>query len=430
MPFGTMSDVTTTDYQPRIADRLLSEAMARFPAVQILGPKWCGKTTTAEQACRSAVYFQDPDRRAALLQLAAEKPSLLLSGDKPVLLDEWQDAPQVWDAVRFAADRDNAPGQFVLTGSTVVGAGRESVRHSGTGRFARVRMRPMSLWESGESNGAVSLAGLFDGAEVSGSSPLELEDAASLIVRGGWPAAAARAGADGHAAREYVDSVAEADISRVDGVERNPNRVRLLLRSLARNESSAAKMTVLRDDMAVEGGSVSVNTIAGYLDALRALHVLEEQQPWAEAVRSKVAMRAAPVRRFCDPSIPAALLGSSAGKLLTDFNTFGLLFESLVVRDLRCYAEASDAQVFHYHDLRDLECDAIVERRDGAWGAVEVKLGSNQAAKAKDNLLTIQDRVRSQHGGRASFLMVVTNSSYAWRDSDGVCFVPVGCLKP
>jgi predicted AAA+ superfamily ATPase len=416
-------------YKPRIADQLLAEAMSDMAAIQVIGPKWCGKTTTAEQACRSAVYFQDPDQ-SAFLKLAAEKPSLLLAGEKPILLDEWQDAPQVWDAVRFAVDRDPHPGQFVLTGSTVVKPeNRQLIKHSGTGRFARVRMRPMSLFESGDSNGAVSLAGLFDGPQIEAVNPLALENIASLIVRGGWPAAV-NSERPGRQAKEYVDSITEADISRVDGVEKNPNRVRLLLRSLARNESTAAKMTVLREDIATEGGAVSVNTIAQYLEALRGLYVLEEQQPWAEAVRSKVAMRTAPVRRYCDPSIPAVILGLSEGKLLTDFNTFGLLFESLAVRDLRCYAEAADAQVFHYHDLRDLECDALVERRDGAWGAVEIKLGSTQTDAAKANLLTIQKKVTSQHRGPASFLLVVTNTPYAYRDSDGVYFVPLACLRP
>jgi predicted AAA+ superfamily ATPase len=423
--------VESSGYRARVADRLLAAALAESGAVQIVGPKWCGKTTTAEQACRSAVYFQDPDRRTALAQLAQERPSLLLDGDKPRLLDEWQDAPQVWDAVRFAVDRSGAPGQFVLTGSTVVAAERrESIKHSGTGRFARVRMRPMSLAESGESTGAVSLAGLFEGHDVAAQTPLTLEDTARLIVRGGWPAAVALGSESGRLAEAYVDAIVQTDVSLVDGVEKNPNRVRLLLRSLARNESSAAKMTVLRDDMAADGRTISVNTIAQYLDALRGLWVVEDQQPWAEAVRSKAAMRQAPVRRFCDPSIPAAALGLTEPKLLTDLNTFGLLFESLAVRDLRCYAEAADAQVFHYHDLRDLECDAVVERRDGAWGAVEIKLSTARLPDAKANLLAIRDKVRSQHGGQASFLLVVTATSHAYRDSDGVYFVPLGCLAP
>jgi predicted AAA+ superfamily ATPase len=278
--------------------------------------------------------------------------------------------------------------------------------------------------------GGVSLASLFDGVEVEAVTSLGLEEVASLAIRGGWPAAVRLGSASGFLAKEYADSIVESDISRVDGVEKNPNRVRLLMRSLARNESSAAKMTVLQGDMAADGRPISVNTISQYLEALRRLYVLEELQPWAEAVRSKVAMRTAPVRRYCDPSIPAAILGLTEHKLLTDFNTFGLLFESLAVRDLRCYAEAGDAQVFHYRDLRDLECDAIVERRDGAWGAVEVKLGASGLAAAKENLMNIRRQVRSQHGGTASFLLVVTNTPYAYRDSDGIYFVPLGCLQP
>ncbi|MDR2379690.1 MAG: DUF4143 domain-containing protein [Bifidobacteriaceae bacterium] len=421
-------------YRARIADGLLSQAMGAMGAVQVVGPKWCGKTTTAQQVCRSAIYFQDPDQRASLLGLAAEKPSLLLKSAQPILLDEWQDAPQIWDAVRFAVDQDATPGQFVLTGSTVVRPeNRDLIRHSGTGRFAKVRMRPMSLSESGDSNGGVSLASLFDGAAVEATSPLGLEDIARLILQGGWPAAVnarGSAGRAGWAPRDYVDSIADADISRVDGIEKNPNRVRLLLRSLARNESTAAKMTVLQADMAAAGGTISINTITGYLSALRGLYVLEEQQPWAGAVRSRVVQRAAPVRRYADPSILAAILGLSEDKLLTDFNTFGCLFESLVVRDLRCYAEAGDAEVFYYHDLRGLECDAIIERRDGAWGAVAIKLAASQAQAAKANLSAIRDKVRSQHGGQASFLLVVTNTPHAYQDADGVYYVPLGCLKP
>jgi predicted AAA+ superfamily ATPase len=422
---------TATSYQERIADGQLKEALASTGAVQIVGPKWCGKTTTAEQVCNSMVYFQNPDERASLLQTAAEKPSLLLTGDKPLLLDEWQDAAEIWDAVRFAVDRNPAPGQYVLTGSTVVSKdNRAKIMHSGTGRFSTVRMRTMSLWESGDSNGSVSLASLFEGGEIEGKSELSLEDVAALIVRGGWPGLSSSDQVPGNTAQQYIQSVVNSDMSRVDGVEKNPNRVRLLLRSLARNESSAAKMTILSKDVSQDEGSLSVNTISEYLEALRGIYILEEQLPWAEAVRSKVAMRTAPIRRFCDPSLPAALLGMSAEKLLVDFNTFGLLFESLAVRDLRCYAEAADAQVFHYHDLRSLECDAIVERRDGTWGAVEIKLSASGHEAAKSTLQKIQKQVRSQHGGEASFLMVLTNTPYAYRDSDGIYFVPLGCLKP
>jgi predicted AAA+ superfamily ATPase len=408
----------------------LSDALKRAGAVQILGPKWCGKTTTAEQVARSVVFFQDPDTREANLRIAADKPSLLLQGEKPLLLDEWQDAPVMWDTVRFAVDRNNTVGQFVLTGSTA--AKSDEIRHSGTGRFARVRMRTMSLYESGESDGSMSLRALARGEEVEGHSSLSLENVAGLIARGGWPAAVTRtsnqaAGAVPLAA-DYVESIIESDVSRVDDIEKNPRRVRLLMRSLARNESSEAAMTTLRADMAADDGTVSTNTIAVYLNALRRLYVLEEQEAWAPAVRSKTAIRTSPVRRYCDPSIPAALLRFTPDKMLGDFNTFGLLFESLCLRDLRVYAEAADASVWHYRDARGLECDAIIEFGDGIWGAVEVKLQDSRVEQAAANLHKIREVVRSQHSGPASFLAILTSGGRGYRRTDEIYLIPIGCL--
>jgi predicted AAA+ superfamily ATPase len=419
-------------YRPRIADGLLLAALQRAGAVQVLGPKWCGKTTTAEQVAHSTVFFQDPDTREANLRIAADRPSLLLQGEKPLLLDEWQDAPVIWDAVRFAVDRSNAVGQFILTGSTA--AKSDEIRHSGTGRFARVRMRTMSLYESGESDGSISLGALTKNEEIEGPASLRLEDVAQLIARGGWPAAVMRATHQTTStiplATDYVESIIESDSSRVDGVEKNPRRVRLLMRSLARNESSEAAMTTLRDDMKTDDGRVSTNTIAVYLNALRRLYVIEDQEAWAPAVRAKIPIRTSPVRRYCDPSIPAALLRFTPDKMLSDFNTFGLLFESLCIRDLRTYAEAVDASVWHYRDARGLECDAIVEFGDGTWGAIEIKLQNSQVEKAAANLQKINEVVRSQHGGQASFLAVLTADGRGYRRPDGIYLIPIGCLGP
>ncbi|MDR1790212.1 MAG: ATP-binding protein [Propionibacteriaceae bacterium] len=419
-------------YQARVVDETLLTLMRAAGAVEIVGPKWCGKTTTAEQLANSAVYFQDPDTRQANLQLAASRPSLLLQGEKPVLLDEWQDAPSIWDAVRFAVDRDSRPGQFLLTGSATPSKAAEGqVRHSGTGRFLKLRMRPMSLYESGESNGQVSLSELFHSVEPAAQSLLSLEGLAQAIVRGGWPATVLHTGGDPLAtSRGYLESLAESDISKVDGMEKNPRRVRLLLRSLARNESTQAAMTTLRADMAADEGSVSVNTIALYLNALRRLFVLDEQEAWPEGARSKVAQRSSPVRRFCDPSLATAALGITADKLLTDYSTLGLLFESLCIRDLRVYAEASGASVFHYRDARDLECDAIVENLDGSWSAFEAKLTASGFDDAAANLLNIKKHVRSQHGGEASFLAILTAEPYGYLRTDGVLVLPLACLKP
>jgi predicted AAA+ superfamily ATPase len=418
-----------TDYRPRIADQLLRDRLRSAGAVHIVGPKWCGKTTTALRQARSALYFQDPDQRASLRRVAAEQPSLLLDGDKPRLLDEWQDAPTMWDAVRFAVDRDQAVGDFILTGSSVpIDTGQ--VRHSGTGRFSTLVMRPMSLWESGESDASVSLAGLAEGTSPAGRSALRLEEVARLVTRGGWPASVNQDSSAAQRARDYVESVIESDVSRVDGVDKNPRRVRLLMRSLARNESTDAAMTTLQADMAADEGRVSTNTIAGYLTALRRLYLLDDQEPWASAVRSKTAIRHSPVRRYCDPSLPVALLGLTPDKLLVDFNTFGLLFESLVVRDLRVYAAASGATVGRYRDARGLECDAIVEWPNGRWGAVEIKLESTREDQAADTLRRVAHLVRSQHGGSPAFLAIVTATGFARQRADGVHTVPIGLLGP
>ncbi|MDR1798302.1 MAG: DUF4143 domain-containing protein [Bifidobacteriaceae bacterium] len=420
---------TVADYHPRIADRLLAQALASAGAAHIVGPKWCGKTTTAEQAAASAVYLQDPDHRSDYARLAATQPSLLLSGDRPRLLDEWQEQPVLWDTVRFAVDRSQAVGQFILTGSSV--PSKEDVRHTGTGRVSRVRMRPMSLAESGESDSTVSLVDIMAGRNIAGQATLPLDYLALTLVRGGWPASVVQPGEySSMRASDYAESIIESDISRVDGVDKNPRRVRLLMRSLARNESTEAAMTTIREDMSADDGILSVNTISSYLTALRRLYVLEDQEAWAPAVRSKVAQRTSPVRRYCDPSIPAALLRLTPSKLMADFSTFGLLFESLCVRDLRTYAEANDATVWHYRDARGLECDAIVELGDGTWGAVEIKLDKAAEETAAASLLDIQRHVRSQHAGPPSFLMILTASGFAYRREDGVYTVPIACLAP
>jgi predicted AAA+ superfamily ATPase len=427
-----MTETSGPSYRERIADDLLDSAMHTSGAVQIVGPKWCGKTTTAERVSKSAIYFQDPDERANYLRIASDKPSLLLKGEKPLLLDEWQDAPKMWDAVRFAVDKEGgAPGRYLLTGSSVTDDRNNEIMHSGTGRFSRVRMRPMSLYESGESNGSVSLRDVLAQNDLYGKSDADIEDIASALVRGGWPAAACRS--DGYAlqmAKDYAESIIETDISRVDGIEKNPKRVRTLMRSLARHESTEARMTTIQADVSSDEIKLSTNTIAVYLNALRRLYVLEEQEAWALAAREKTALRTSPIRRYCDPSIASALLRMTPDKLLADHNTFGLLFESLCIRDIRTYAEAIDASVYHYRDARGLESDAIIEFGDGKWGAIEIKLGSAAEDAAAANLLKVRSSVKSRHGGEASFLMIVTSGGIAYRRDDGVYSVPIGCLKP
>jgi predicted AAA+ superfamily ATPase len=418
-----------SEYRPRIADGLLDAALHTTGAVQVAGPKWCGKTTTARRLAQETIYIQDPDRRNDYRRIAEEKPSLLLRGEKPLLIDEWQDIPVLWDSVRFAVDKDSAVGQYILTGSSV--PAKRDILHSGAGRFSKIVMRPMSLFESGESSGGVSLADIVLQQEIFAQCTLSLEEIAFAVCRGGWPASVVEN--DSYAvlrARDYVESIIESDVSRVDGVDKNPKRVRLLMRSLARNESTEAAMTTIRADMATDDGTLSVNTIAGYLEALRRLYVVDEQEAWAPAVRSKVSIRTSSVRRYCDPSIAAALLGLTPEKLLVDFNTFGLLFESLCIRDLKVYANASGGSVSHYRDARGLECDAIVEYPDGRWCAVEVKFAKGSEDTAATNLLKIAREVRSQHGGAASFLIILTAGEIAYKREDGVYVVPIGCLKP
>ena len=417
------------NYLPRIADKLLDFSLESSGAVLIEGPKWCGKTRTAHEKAASTLYMQDPDQSEAYLKAAETKPSLLLRGAAPRLLDEWQVAPVIWDAVRFAVDQRGEPGQFILTGSAV--PTDNATKHTGTGRISRFLMRPMTLFESGESGGEISLAALFDGtAEIEGFSGLTIERLAFALARGGWPAAV---GAGERVALrqvyDYVEAVINIDVSRVDGVEKNPARVRALMRSLARNVSTQAAIATIHDDIAGGGDAVSDKTISSYLNALRRIFVVEDLPAWSPALRSKTTLRTSSKRHFTDPSIAAAVLRARPESLLNDFNTFGYLFESLCIRDLRVYAQASDGGVFHYLDKSGLEADAVVHLNDGRWGAVEVKMGAREIDAAAKNLLKLQDKINLDKMLPPSFLMVLTGTELAYRRADGVLVVPVGCLR-
>ena len=416
-------------YLPRLCDQELTEALASAGAVLIEGPKWCGKTRTASKAAASVLYMQDPDQATNYLSLADAKPSLLLKGETPRLIDEWQMAPVLWDAVRFIVDQRGEMGQFILTGSAVPADGVTA--HTGTGRFARIFMRPMSLFESGESAGTVSLRSLFNGChDLEGISTLTIEQIAFSICRGGWPAAVLRGDQTSlRMSRDYVESVIQQDISRVDGVEKNPDRVRLLLRSLARNIGTTASIQTILEDVESSDISISDKTISAYLNALRRIFVIEDLPAWLPSIRSKTAIRSTPKRHFTDPSIATAVLRMNPEGILGDFNTFGFLFESLCTRDLRVYAQSIDADVFHYRDKNGLEADLIVRLRDGRWGAIEVKLGQKQIDEAARHLLALQARVDEDKMGAAAFLMVITGGQYAYRRADGVLVVPIGCLR-
>lgn len=417
------------NYLPRICDKLLSKKLRHTGAVLITGPKWCGKTATATVASKSIIFMQDPDRGSAYMKAADVKPSILLEGEVPHLIDEWQMAPILWDAVRFAVDQRQEMGQFILTGSAV--PVDNATMHTGTGRISRLRMHTMSLYESQESNGAISLRDLFEGKPISiATSNLSIEQIAFAICRGGWPASVKIKGNDAlELAKDYVDAIIHQDISRIDGVEKNPKRVQLLLRSLARNIATMASNVTIMQDMEGDEKGITAPTLDVYMNALRRIYVVEDQPAWSPSIRSKTAIRTASKRHFTDPSIATAVLRTTPKGLLEDFNTFGFLFESLCTRDMRIYAQANDGEVFHYRDKSGLETDMIVALNDGRWAAIEVKLGNKQIDEAAEHLKELANKVDEAKMGKSAFMMVLTGGEFAYQRPDGVLVVPIGCLK-
>lgn len=417
-------------YYKRIADQVLQDRLDANGAVLIQGAKWCGKTTTALQIAKSSLFMQDPQTREQNLRLADIDPMFLLEGDIPRLLDEWQLAPKLWDAVRFAVDQRNDFGQFILTGSAVPFADM-STSHSGTGRIARMTMRPMSLFESEDSNAQVSLRDLFQKAQIRAKAELSLTDIAFLICRGGWPSAINRS--DKIALRQaidYLEGVIESDISRADGVSRNPMRVRMLLRSYARMIGTQASITSIREDMVSnDKDSLDKDTISSYISALKLIFVIEELEAWIPNLRSRTAIRTSNTRFFVDPSIASSSLRIGPMDLINDLKTMGFLFESLCIRDLRVYADALEGDVYRYRDANGLECDAVVHLRDGRYGLIEIKLGGSEIEPAAKNLLKIVDILDTTRMKEPSFLMVLTGTQYAYQREDGVYVVPVGCLR-
>ena len=416
-------------YLARLCDKELQNAIHSTGATLIEGAKWCGKTRTATNAAHSVLYLQDPDKTASYMAMADTKPSLLLKGDTPRLIDEWQMAPVLWDAIRFEVDKRADVAQFILTGSAV--PADNITAHTGTGRFSRLLMRPMSLFESLESNGTVSLGELFNGnLDLEATSDLSIERIAFALCRGGWPASIKQNEKSAlRMAIDYVEAVINYDVSRVDNVEKNPTRVRLLLRSLSRNIATQASIQTIKNDIEATDSTISEKTIALYLNALRRIFVVEDLPAWSPSLRSKSAIRTSAKRHFVDPSIATAVLRANPDGILNDFNTFGFLFESLCTRDIRIYAQSIDGDVFHYRDKSGLESDLIVRLRDGRWAAIEVKLGNKQIEQASQNLLNLKDKIDTDKMGEASFLMVLTGGQYAYRRNDGVLVVPIGCLK-
>lgn len=424
-------------YHPRIVDIILRDELDAMGAVLLEGPKACGKTSTAEQAANSVIYMDDPQRRSQYLQMVDTDISQILAGPTPRLIDEWQIAPKIWDAVRYEVDHRSDDGQFILTGSAVPPKDKkQEMKHSGTGRIAWLTMRPMTLWESHDSSGEVSLSELFRGTShpIRGVNRLDLSRIAFLSCRGGWPKAIEKK-TEKAALRQainYYEAIVRTDISRVDDVDRDEQRTRRIMRSYARHQGAQASVnTILQDISQNDTAELSDKTVYSYLNALKSIFVIEDMPAWNPNLRSKSAIRASDTRYFIDPSLATASLGLGPDDLINDLNSFGFIFECLCVRDLRVYAQAIDGTIYHFRDKTGLECDAVVHLHDGRYGLVEVKLGGDTLInEGAQNLITLKDRIDTTKMKEPSFLMVLTAvGDYAYQRTDGVIVVPIGTLK-
>lgn len=424
-------------YLPRIADSELELRLRTFGATLIVGSKWCGKTTTAQQVANSVISLQNPDVLANYRLTGEVKPSLLLAGKRPRLLDEWQVIPQLWDAVRSAVDEEGQKGMFVLTGSNTVDEAQ--IAHTGIGRISRMKMYPMSLFESGESNGSVSLRGLFAGEEIDGAqSYLSIEQLVFTACRGGWPSSLFVQGDDAQllVAQDYLEGICQTEISSVDGVRRDVSKTRLLLRSYARNIATPAKNSNLLADINANGAMLSPGGLDSYLSALERLFVVEDVAAWCPSIRSATAIRSGKKRMFADPSIAVAALGVEPQYFWTDLRTFGFVFECLCARDLRVYSQRLGGSLSYYRDRYGLEADFVLHLRDGRYALVECKLGSSQIEQGAEHLLKLQSLVEEHNRTEQqcplalpSALIVLTGGPVAYRRNDGVVVVPIGCLR-
>ncbi len=420
-------------YRRRVVDDLLLKKLKIMGAVLIEGPKWCGKTTSGLHASKSELHLDDPAQKEQLFALADIDPVALLRGETPRLLDEWQLTPKLWNTVRHEVDKRQEKGQFILTGSSVP-VDFSTISHSGIGRISRLTMRPMSLFESEESTGDVSLSSLFENQlNIRGVNKLDLATIAFCLCRGGWPGAV---DLDDDSslliAPEYCYALQNSDLSRVDGVKKDPQRVELVLRSYARHQGSqATKGKILQDILDNDFQNISVDTIYSYLEALRKVFVIEDMPAWNPKLRSKAAIRSTATRYFVDPSIATSALSAGPQDLLNDLNTFGFLFEAMCMRDLRIYAQAVDANVYHYRDSNDLECDAVIHTKKGQYGLIEVKLGGEKLIEeGAQNLIKLRDTIDTSKMYEPTFLMVLTaTGAFAYRRKDGVLVVPLGCLR-
>lgn len=416
-------------YMPRVVDKEIDEILEVMGAVLIEGCKWCGKSTTGGYHSKSIIEFQNPDRKQEFDEIKNTKPSLFLVGDKPRMFDEWQMYPIVWDSIRTDVDHTGLKGQYILTGSAKPSEGE--TMHTGTGRISRIRMRPMSLYESGESTGEVSFKDIFKGKDISGVSKLSLEDLANVIVRGGWPAAIEiTSDAKYRVAIEYVKSLIHEEVSGIDGIERNPEKMRNVLRALARNISTPVSNSTIVDDVKnLFNDEVSRPTLNDYINTLEKLFVIENINATNLNFRSKYALRTKPKKEFVDPSIATAVLDIKKDDLLNDLKTFGFLFEALCIRDLKIYTQSLGGEISFYRDENDNEIDAIIRTSSGAWGAVEIKLGAGYIDKAAQNLLKFKENVDTKTCGEPSFLMVLTGTNYSYKREDSVYVVSIGTLR-
>lgn len=421
------------EYKKRIVDTILQEKLEAKGAVVIEGPKWCGKTTTALKVAGSVLRMDDPKNRKINLQMAEIQPERLLIGDTPRLIDEWQLAPKLWDAVRYEVDMRGEEGQFILTGSAVPVDTKE-ITHSGAGRVTWLTMRPMSLYESGESTGEVSLEKLFLSPEkISGINRLTIDDIAYAICRGGWPhAISMKKRAALSQAYDYYDAIVRSDINRADGINKNPERVKRLMKSFARNQGGQVTNTTFKNDIRVnDTETLNEDTIATYINALKKIYVVDDMPAWNPNIRSKTAIRTSDTRYYVDPSIAAAALGIGPDDMLNDLNTLGLLFETMCVRDLRTFADALNGEVLHYRDKSGLECDTVIHLRNGSYGLIEIKLGGEKLIdEGAENLKKLAERIDITKMKSPSFMMVLTGTGeFAYKRADGIYIVPIGCLK-
>ena len=424
------------NYKKRVLDSVLERRVKTAGAILLEGIKWCGKTTTCEQLSKSVIYMDEPEKRDHNVLMARIRPSEVLDGESPRLIDEWQIAPVLWDAIRYRVDHGTGNGLFLLTGSAVP-ANEDEMKHSGTGRFAWVKMRTMSLYESGESSGEVSLGDLFDGTDCTGAHPAvsQLPEIAEAVCRGGWPAACELKGEEAFdPAFDYLDAVVKRDISKVDGVARNEDRARRLMASYARLQGTQATASVIKTDLAAnETTSFDDDTVYSYINALKGIFSIEDMPAWCPNLRCKTPVRTSDTRYFADPSIATSALRIGPKRLMDDLKTFGFIFETLAVRDLRVYADAYLGDVRHYHDANGLECDAVVSLRDGRYGLVEVKLGGAPLIeRGAETLTKLASRIDTTKMAKPSFLMVLTavgDCAYK-RPDDGVFVVPIGALRP